>query len=219
MDVRFTTTTSSKLSQLTVTNGQLIYLSDQDAAYYDMGGQRKPLSSMRVVSSLPATSVAQEGILYAVIDSDGHADASLWSASRSEYVPLSGYVATATTVGLVKPDGTTITIDSNGTISCHPEVTSLPASSITYDNTSSGLTGDDAQEAIDEVLGVANDAAAAASTAISIANDASASASTAVQIATAASEAAAAATTALAALETRLQAVEAVAAIALTTEG
>ena len=219
MDVRFTTTTSSKLSQLTVTNGQLIYLSDQDAAYYDMGGQRKPLSSMRVVSSLPSTSVAQEGILYAVIDSDGHADASLWSASRAEYVPLSGYVATATAVGLVKPDGTTITIDANGTISCHPEVTTLPASSITYDNTTSGLTADDAQDAIDEVLDIANTASSTASQAASDASAAQATASQASSDASAAQTAASQAQQAVAALESRLQAVEAVAAIALTTEG
>ncbi len=219
MDVRFISTTSSKLSQLAVSNGQLIYLADLDASYYDMAGQRRPLSSMRVVSSLPSTSVAQEGVLYAVINNDGHADASIWSASMSRYVPLSGYAATATTLGLVKPDGTTITIDANGTISCHPEVTSLPASSITYDNTSSGLTADDAQDAIDEVLGVANTASSTASQAASDASAAQATASQAASDASAAQTAASQAQQAVAALEARLQAVEAVAAIALTTEG
>lgn len=186
MDVRFISTTSSQLPSLTVANGQLIYLADKDAAYYDMGDLRRPLASMRVVSALPPSSSVQENVLYAVINAEGHADASIWDASSSTYVSLSGYKATASSLGLVQPDGTTITIDSNGVISCHAEVTTLPASSITYDNSDSGLTADDAQEAIDEVYGfattaqlTADNAVAAASTAQITADEAVAAAATA----------------------------------------
>lgn len=57
MNVRFTTTTSAKLSDLDIINGQLIYLSDKDATYYDMGNSRKPISSVKVIASgdLPGT--------------------------------------------------------------------------------------------------------------------------------------------------------------------
>ena len=186
MDVRFITTTSSKLPDLTVANGQLIYLMDRDASYYDMGGVRRPLSSMRVVSELPPSSSAQEGVLYAIVNAAGHADASIWDANSSTFVSLSGYKATASTLGLVQPDGTTITIDANGVISCHPEVTSLPAASITFDNVDSGLAATNAQFAIDEVAAAttaaqltADNAVAAASSAQMTADEAVAAASSA----------------------------------------
>lgn len=261
MDVRFIATTSGKLSELSVVNGQLIYLSDKNATYYDMGGTRRFMSSMRVVPALPSTSDAQEGVLYGVVNASGRVDASVWDASASTFRSLSGYVATTNSLGLVQPDGTTITIDANGVISCHAEVTSLPSSSVTYDNTTSGLSATNAQAAIDEVKTISSNAASSASSAVSQAQQAAtdaanaatsaaaaqqnaANASTAAQEAqaqaAAASTAAAAASTAIEAygsriaglestvsglestvvsFETRLQAVEAVAAIALTTEG
>lgn len=253
MDVRFIATTSRKLSELSIVSGQLIYLDDVNATYYDMGGTRRLMSSMRVVSSLPSTSVAQEGVLYGVVNAAGHVDASVWDSSAGQYRSLSGYAATTTSLGLVQPDGTTITIDANGVISCHAEVTSLPATSVTYDNTTSGLTATDAQAAIDEVSTISTGAAASASSAVTQAQQAAvsaagaattaeaaqqnaANASTAAQaaadsaaqaqiIANGASTAAAQAQAAVAAqstaisdIETRLQAVEAVARIALTVE-
>ena len=232
MDVRFIATTSDKLSRLSVVDGQLIYLSDLNATYYDMGSSRRLMSSMRLVSALPSTSVAQEGVLYGVVNAAGHVDATIWDSGASTYRSLSGYVATTSSLGLVKPDGTTITIDANGTISCHAEVTTLPASSITYDGTTAGLSATNSQAAIDEVATIANNASASASSAVSqaqaAADDAaaastaaSAAASDAAAASTAASAAAAqaaAATTAISSLDSRLQAVEAIAAIALTVE-
>lgn len=247
MDVKYIATTSGKLSELSVVNGQLIYLSDLNATYYDMNNTRRLMSSMRVVSSLPSTSVAQEGVLYGVVNAAGHVEASVWDSSASTYRSLSGYVATTTSVGLVKPDGTTITIDSNGVISCHAEVTSLPSSSITYDNTTSGLAATNAQLALDEVTTITNDAVASATSATNVAQQAVQTAAGASTTAAAAEQTAANASTAaaaaqqtaanastlassfesrIAALEsfastavTRIQAVESVATIALTTEG
>lgn len=245
MDVRFIATTSGKLSELSVVNGQLIYLSDKNATYYDMGGTRRFMSSMRVVPALPSTSVAQEGVLYGVVNASGHVDASVWDASASTFRSLSGYVATTSSLGLVQPDGTTITIDANGVISCHAEVTTLPATSITYDNTTSGLSATSAQAAIDEVKTISSDASASASSALSQAQQAATDAANAATSAAAAQQNAAnastaaqqaqadaaAATTAVAAygssitglaatvasFESRMQAVEALAEIALTT--
>lgn len=254
MDVRFIATTSGKLSELSVVSGQLIYLSDRNATYYDMGGTRQLMSSMRLVPSLPSTAVAQEGVLYGLVSAEGRVDAHIWDASASTYRCLSGYVATTNSLGLVKPDGTTITIDGNGVISCHAEVTSLPSSAITYDNTTSGLSATNAQTAIDEVTTISTEAAASASSAVAdaqaaaaqaagaatvaqVAQQNAANASTAAQaaqqdaanastlaqsaatVAGAATAATAAQATAISNIETRLQAVEAVAAIALTTEG
>lgn len=224
MDVKFFTTTSAKLPSLAIANGQLIYLEDKDAGYYDMGGYRRPLSGMRLVSELPT--VGQSDIIYVLINSaTGHADASIWNSATAAYVPLTGYVATTSTVGLVKPDGTTITISQDGTISCHAEVTSLPASAITYNNTQSGLVAQQAQAAIDELSGSVTSAIATANSANTAAANASTAANSAISTANSASEQAAAATTAVAAastaitdLQTRIAALESLADIVLTIQ-
>ena len=246
MKVEYIATTSDKLSELSVVNGQLIYLSDGDASYYDMGGVRRPLSSMKLVPALPSTVNAQENMIYGVVNASGNVDASIWDANASTYRSLSGYVATTSSLGLVRPDGTTITIDANGVISCHADVTSLPSSAITYDNTTSGLAATNAQLAIDEVKTISDDATASASSAMSQAQTAAQSAANASTAAAAAQQNAANASTAAAAAQqaadqaasqvsqfesrisalesfastatTRLQSVESVAAIALTTE-
>lgn len=215
MDVRYVATTSDKLSELAIVNGQLIYLSDLNATYYDMGNSRRLVSSMRIVSSLPSTSVAQEGVIYGVVNGAGRVDATVWDASASTFRQMTGYVATTSTLGLVKPDGTTIVIDSNGTIST--QITAVPASVVTYDNTASGLSSTSAQLAIDEVASTASQAAASASNASDVAAAASTAAAAASTVASSALDLARQASTAIASMETRLQAVEAVASIALTT--
>ena len=193
MTIKYIATTSDKLSNLPLSDGQLIYLKDINATYYDMSSSRRLMSSMRLVSALPSTAAAQEGVLYGVVNASGNVDASIWDSGTSIFRKLTGYVATTNSLGLVKPDGSTITIDANGTISCSPAATA-----VSYDNTSSGLTGQTVQAAIDEVNTIASGASTAVSNIQSFV---------------------AAATTALADLELRMQAVESIAAIALTTEG
>lgn len=183
MEIQFISTTSNKLSDLPIINGQFITLQDADGSYYDVGGSRKVITGFRLVSSLPST--GQSGIIYGVTNADGHVDVSVWDSSTASYKQLSGYKATASSLGLVKPDGKTITINSNGVISFK----SAPSTKVTYNNSTSGLAATNVQTAVDEV-------SATASTALSIAQS-----TTAV----------------IAAMETRLQAVEAVANIALTT--
>lgn len=236
MDVRFIATTSSKLSQLSVVDGQLIYLTDLNATYYDMGSSRRLISGVRIVPSLPSTSVAQEGVLYSVVNVQGQLDASIWDSSANVYRSLSASMATTSTLGVVKPDGQTIFIDANGVISSHRPVTSLPASSVTYDNSVSGLSSTEVQGAVTEVSSIAGNAVASATSAMNAAEVASVSAANASTAAAAASTAAATASAqaaaassvvqsyearlqAVEAIASRLEAVEAIAAIALTTEG
>lgn len=203
MDVKFYTTTSAKLPTLPVVNGQLIYLEDKEAAFYDMGSSRHTISGVKQVTALPST--GQANILYVRIDNDGNALASIWDDGSVGYKSVGGAIATTATLGVVKPDGTTITVSADGTISTHLEVTSLPASSITYDNTTSGTTATDAQGALDEI-------AALAASAYSLADTANTSASTALaQLETLFN-------TTLPALVTRIESLEATAARALITE-
>ena len=114
MNVKFTTTTASKLPDLAITNGQLVYLQDIDEAYYDMSDTRRRIGGVKKVTELP--SVGREGTIYVVINNDGKADASIWDSTSSSFAPLSGYLATSNSFGIVKPDGTTITI-SDGVLS------------------------------------------------------------------------------------------------------
>jgi len=223
MDVKFITTTSSRLSELPIVSGQLIYLSDVIATYYDMGGARNFISSVRLVHSLPEGG-GQSNTLYCIVNDSGCIDAYMWDADGTRYRQVSGYAATTDRLGLVKPDGTTITIDSSGTISCHAPVDTLPASAITYDNTTSHLAATNVQAGLDEVNSIAKGAVASASSAISAADaasqaaaDASSAAASATSIATSASAAATAAQTAAAGATTAAAAATETADNALTT--
>ena len=117
MDVKFIATTSTRLPQLAIVNGQLIYLSDKSAAYYDMGGARHSISGVSVVNELPGSSDAESGILYIVSNGSSRISASIWDSTANEYLSLSAQIATTIAPGIVQPDGTTITIDENGVIS------------------------------------------------------------------------------------------------------
>lgn len=199
MEVSFVSTTAAKASdprQVPIVNGQLIYLTDKNIHYYDSGSHRICVSGVVRVAELPTTG-QQENIIYVVVDANGVATSSIWDSTSSSYIPISANVATVATAGLVKPDGTTITIANDGTISSHNPVTSLPARSITYDNTTSGTTATNAQGAIDEIAETANSAQSDADYAMT-------------QIVTL--------NNTVADLQTRLAAVEAIAARALMTE-
>ena len=88
-----------------------------------------------------------------VIDSDGTIH-----GTETYVLPT----ATPTTLGGVKPDGTSILVSSDGTISTS---SSAPeASDVEYDNTTSGLTADNVQDAIDELASEKQDAATAITT-------------------------------------------------------
>jgi len=108
MYVKFTTTTSDKLSTLAITNGQIIALADVDGYYYDMGGTRHSATGVKLVPMLPAT--GQTGLVY-IFNNKFY----LWDGTQ--FVSAMAPIATATDPGLVKPDGVTIRMTSDGTIS------------------------------------------------------------------------------------------------------
>ena len=149
MDVRFISTTSSKLPDLPIVAGQLIYLSDINMSYYDISSQRYPITSFRLVNQLPAN--GQPNVVYGIINASGKVDASIWDSSSGSYKSMTGYVATASSLGLVKPDGTTVTVDANGTITAHTIINTIPATSITYDNSVSGMASTNVQAAVTEL--------------------------------------------------------------------
>lgn len=155
MNVSYVATTSGKLSELAIVNGQIIYLSDLNATYYDMGNTRRLISSVRIVDSLPSTAVVQENVIYCVPNSSGSVSASIWDPTSELFKSLVGQVATVGTLGLVQPDGTSITIDENGVITAHGTVDALPASSVIYDNSESGLASTEVQSALGEIVNIA----------------------------------------------------------------
>lgn len=85
MNVQFTTTTSSKLDTLTITNGQIIALSDRAGYYYDMGGVRNAVSGVSVVSSLPAS--GQSNMIY-VLNTASGAVSYIWDSTESDYIEI-----------------------------------------------------------------------------------------------------------------------------------
>lgn len=206
MDVRFISTTSARLPDIPIIEGQLIYLRDINATYYDISSQRNPISGFHLVNRLPDN--GQPHVIYGVINSSGKVDASIWDTETGSFKPMTGYIATSESVGLVKPDGDTITISEDGTITAVTHIDHIPASSVTYDNSESGMEAENAQAAIDELSTGVNDAAYTASTALNRANSASSAASEAGSAAQEASNEATAASNAVVLLEGRVQTLE-----------
>lgn len=64
MDVKFITTTSEKLSDLPVVNGQIIALSDISGYYYDMNDTRYTASNIEFVNNLPTSGSANKLYIY-----------------------------------------------------------------------------------------------------------------------------------------------------------
>lgn len=108
MYVKFTTTTSDKLSTLAITNGQIIALADIDGYYYDMGGVRHAAVGVKQVDILPAA--GQSGMIYIF-------NSKLYVWNGTQFVDATVDIATTLNPGIVKPDGTTILVSSDGTIS------------------------------------------------------------------------------------------------------
>ncbi len=87
MQVKFVQTTRARLSSLPVTNGQLIYLKDEDASFYDLSDARHSLIGVRVVNSLPNTGVAN--VLYIDLSSTDKTTF-IWDTTTSQFVNVSG---------------------------------------------------------------------------------------------------------------------------------
>lgn len=64
MDVKFISTTSEKLSDLPVVNGQIIALSDISGYYYDMNDTRYTASNIEFVNNLPTSGSSNKLYIY-----------------------------------------------------------------------------------------------------------------------------------------------------------
>lgn len=96
MDVRFITTTLDKLDTVPIVDGQVIALSDIPAYYYDMGGERKPVTGQTYVTELPVRGIPN--IVY-VVTQNPNKGMHIWNGSA--FVCVSMVL-----------DGVTITYDS-----------------------------------------------------------------------------------------------------------
>ena len=85
MDVKFIVTDRAHLDQLTVVNGQIIYLSDENATFYDMSNTRLAIASIQKVSGLP--NAGNEGIIY-INTNDNPIRAYVWNATSSAFVAI-----------------------------------------------------------------------------------------------------------------------------------
>lgn len=151
MDVKFISTTSTRLPDVPFLNGQIIYVSDKADTYYDLGNARHRLSNVAILNEYPQdTSELELEMLYVILDEDSNIQIGILDPNTHQFKVISGYIATSSSVGLVRPDNTSIIIDDEGVISAQA-VTSMPARSVTYDNTSSGFEGSNVQDVLDEI--------------------------------------------------------------------
>lgn len=151
MDVKFISTTSIRLPSVPFVNGQIIYVSDKSDTYYDLGNTRHRLSNVVILDEYPQdTSGLELEMLYVILNENSNIQIGILDPSTRQFRVVSGYIATSSSVGLVRPDNTSITISDEGVISAQA-VTSMPAHSVTYDNTSSRFEGDNVQDVLDEI--------------------------------------------------------------------
>ena len=59
MDVKFTYTTSEKLNDLDIINGQIIALTDKDGLFYDLNGERRAVSDLSDLAHINSVTQVQ----------------------------------------------------------------------------------------------------------------------------------------------------------------
>ena len=90
MDVRFTNTTSSKLSALSVVNGQLVALSDKPGLYYDLGGVRTNVTPLSISDNY----ITSHGTAAGRVAASSYALATAYNSLLDEYWKVSDVVST-----------------------------------------------------------------------------------------------------------------------------
>lgn len=126
MDVTYITVKASKLSTVPKVDGQIIAISDKDALFYDMEGERRPVSGQKVVNKLPAdTSAIYRDTLYIVVEGNNQG-VYLWNGL--EFIPIAGVntdenVKTEVSgTGKMYITGSEESADSTGTLKKHKSV-------------------------------------------------------------------------------------------------
>ena len=132
--VVFLRDTTNNIANIPIVDGQIILSTDENFIYLDNGNQRIQYRNNGISS----------GVQY-----DNTTSGLSGDDVQSAIDELSGRTQFATTsnAGIVKPDGISITVDANGKIS----TPSQTASTISYSNTSSHLSANKVQGAIDEL--------------------------------------------------------------------
>lgn len=131
--VTFLRDTTNNIANIPIVDGQIILSTDENFIYLDNGNQRIQYRNNGVASGVQYINTSS-GL--SSTDTQGAVDE---LAERTN-------IATTGTAGIVKVDGTTITI-TEGTISAPQQ----EADDVDYDNTTSGLIATDVQAAIDEL--------------------------------------------------------------------
>ena len=120
-------------------HGQILLSTDDNFIYLDNGNQRIQYRNNGTSSGVTYINTTSG------LSADDVQDAIDELAERTQ-------VATSSRLGIVKPDGDTITIDSNGVLTGNRG----SADSITYSNTVSELESTNVQDAIDELKSLIN---------------------------------------------------------------
>lgn len=132
--VVFRRETTSNIANIPIVDGQVLFATDDNFIYLDNGTQRIQYRNNGVAT----------GVQY---DNSGSTLVATTVGGAIDELDGKTQKATANNLGIIKPDGLTTATDINGTLS----VINNSAANTTYNNSSSGLTADDVQEAIDEL--------------------------------------------------------------------
>ena len=131
--VTFIRNTTENIANIPIVDGQIILSTDENFIYLDNGNQRIQYRNNGIAS----------GIQYSNTSSGLSADD---VQEAIDEVAGKTKVATTNRLGIVKPDGTSISINAQGVLS-----TSHTASGTSYNNSSSGMVANNVQAAIDEL--------------------------------------------------------------------
>ena len=132
--VVFLRDTTNNIANIPIVDGQIILSTDENFIYLDNGNRRIQYKNNGISSGVQydntTSGLAGEDVQSAIDE----------LSDRTQ-------IATTSKAGIVKPDGTSITINSSGKISAQSQT----ASTVSYSNTSSGLSSNKVQGAIDEL--------------------------------------------------------------------
>lgn len=138
-NVIFRRDTTANIANIPIVDGQILLSTDDNFIYLDNGNQRIQYRNNGTSSGVTYINTTSG------LSADDVQDAIDELAERTQ-------VATSSRLGIVKPDGDTITIDSNGVLTGNRG----SADSITYSNTVSELESTNVQGAIDELKSLIN---------------------------------------------------------------
>lgn len=131
--VVFLRDTTSNIENIPIVDGQIILSTDENFIYLDNGNQRIQYRNNGLASGIQYDNT-QSGLSGTTVQ------------SAIDEVADRTNIATVVNAGIVKPDGTTIKINSSGVIRAEAS-----GSGVSYNNSTTHMTATDVQGAIDEL--------------------------------------------------------------------